>query len=426
MLVGLLLLGALLSPWTRVPAAQEPTPPTPTAVLLTEKARRAIITGALSQARQHLEEALAHEPHYAPALLFQACLALEAGDSPKAELLLGRLQAVTPEGLELQLLQRLVAHHTHAPTAGWRRNFLRAWTELGRPSFTESSLLPELDLGELDIIPEDAWKRAASVPARLTVVLSLPKLSEEQARWLISQLPMLENAALVQAAAVTLLTENLPHSLRAEARLVVRRRLAQVAEASPSAMLPRVLLLWAEAPDWETFNQRELEALEAIAALPRWRETSLTQTFLEARVALMEAGVAHPGVSALWLARMSNNTWGVILLAKRAEVTRSQLLPGSRQRLGRILWNIGSRLREDSTVLVSNVGLQLMERGARDIGDEEESKRAANAWEQASDELDAAESAALERWPLPSLWEEVAEARARDEWAHVREFAGLP
>lgn len=36
----------------------------------------------------------------------------------------------------------------------------------------------------------------------------------------------------------------------------------------------------------------------------------------------------------------------------------------------------------------------------------------------------AADMAALGQWPLSSLWEEVAEARARDEWEHLREFAG--
>jgi hypothetical protein len=44
---------------------------------------------------------------------------------------------------------------------------------------------------------------------------------------------------------------------------------------------------------------------------------------------------------------------------------------------------------------------------------------------EASAMFTAADQAALERWPLPSLWEEVAEASARGEWDHIREFAGL-
>lgn len=425
-LAGMAVMAALLSPWSRVPSAQEPIPPTPDSVLLTEKARQSVITGDLPQARQHLKDALEWDPHYAPAFLFQACLALEAGDGPEAERLLGRLQALTPEGLEPRLLQRLMAHHTHNPAAGWRRNFLRAWTELGRPDFSGSSLLPEIKLEELDVLPATAWERATSDAVRLAVVLSLSKRSEEQARWLVGQLPALEDAALVQAAALVLITEDLPPSLRAKAHLAVRRRLAQLVEASPGVILPRMLLLWAEAPDGGPFSQSELEALEAMAALPRWSEVSMAQTFLNAHGLVKEAGAAQPGVSALWLARLSNITYGVMLFSRRVDATRSHLLPGARQRLARIVWDLGSRMRQNSTVFVSNVGLQLMERGAEDMGDEEKGKQAAQALKEAFSTYDAADAAALDRWPLPSLWEEVAEARARDEWAHVREFAGPP
>ncbi len=425
-LAGMVVMAALLSPWSRVPSAQEPIPPTPDSVMLTQKARQSVITGDLPQARQHLRDALEREPHSAPALLFQACLALEAGDSPEVEKLLGRLQAVTPEGLEPRLLQRLVAHHTNTPKAGWRRNFLRAWTELGRPDFTRSSLLPEIELKELDVLPAEAWERATSDVVRLAVVLSLSRLSREQARWLVGQLPALEDAALVQAAALVLITEDLPPSLRAEARLALRRRLTQLVEASPGAILPRMLLLWAEAPDGGPFSQSELEALEAMATLPRWSETSLAQTFLNARGIVKEAGAALPGVCALRLARLSNITYEVMIFSRRAEATRSHLLPGSRQRLGRILWDIGSRMRQNTMVFVSNVGLQLMEQAAEDMGDEEKGEQAAQSLKEAFSMYDAADAAALDRWPLPSLWEEVAEARARDEWAHVREFAGPP
>jgi hypothetical protein len=69
------------------------------------------------------------------------------------------------------------------------------------------------------------------------------------------------------------------------------------------------------------------------------------------------------------------------------------------------------------------VGLQLMEQGAADLGNEEERERVARLLEAARALRNASDTAALERWPLPSLWEEVAEARARDEWAHRREFA---
>lgn len=60
------------------------------------------------------------------------------------------------------------------------------------------------------------------------------------------------------------------------------------------------------------------------------------------------------------------------------------------------------------------------------MGDEAERERADKVLEEALGMLRGSDDAALERWPLPSLWEEIAEARARDEWAHWREFARPP
>jgi hypothetical protein len=317
---------------------------------------------------------------------------------------------------------------TRSPPEGWRRAFLRAWIDLGRPSFTGSSLLLEEAPRSDDFIAGDAWRSASSIPLRLTLVLlSRSTLSEERTRWLMEQLPKLEDAALVQAVSVKLLARKLPPALSAEALAVVRQRLLRLVDASPGVAQPRLLLLWARAPEWEALSPEELEALETLAVLPTWKATSFTQTFLDARAKLRAAGVAYPGVAAAELARLSSDTWGLVLLGQRAERTRGQLLGDSRRRLGRILWNLGSNLRQDSTVFVRNVGLQFMEEGAADMGDETERERVKEALEEASAMLAIADGAALERWPLPSLWEEVAEARARDEWAHVREFAdGAP
>ena len=124
--------------------------------------------------------------------------------------------------------------------------------------------------------------------------------------------------------------------------------------------------------------------------------------------------------AALW----STTYLAPYVLVKRAESTRSQLLPGARHRLGRVLWGIGSRLSQQSTVLERMTGLQLMAAGARDMGDDTERERVDGVRGEASAMFSAAAQAALERWPLPSLWEEVAEARARGEWDHIRDFAG--
>jgi hypothetical protein len=423
LLAGLLVLAGLLSPWTWLRHAAE-SPPTPRPALLTETAARAITAGDLPRARQHLEEALGENPHDARALFLQACLALEAGEIPVAEPLLAQLRSAAPERLEPLLLQRLLAHHPPASKAGWRQAFLQAWSALGRPSFVDSPWLLENASSSEDFISADAWRHASSAPSRLALVLlTRPTLTPELARELVEQLPTLKGAAWVQAVSVKLLARPLPPEIRTEALDVVRHRLTGLVEASPGVIQPRLLLLWSKASEWETLSLQELETLEELSVLPTWSATSFTQTFLDARAQLQTAGVAYPGLAASELARLSTNTWALVLLGQRAERTRAQLHPEARHRLGRILWGIGSRLRQDPTVFVRHVGLQLMEEGAMDMGDEAERESAAKALEESMALLAAAEESAVERWPLPSLWEEVAEARARDEWAHWREFA---
>jgi hypothetical protein len=425
---GVLFLAVILSPWTWLPAAVQPAPPTPKQVRLTESAAQALAAGDLPRAQRQLEEALAQAPSHVPALALQACVALEAGDTQMADRTLARLESTSPGRVEARLLQRLLEYRTRAPELGWRRAFLRAWTELGRPSFLDSPLLlHESDLAKTrDPIPMEAWEQAASTPVRLAFLLAKPTLTEQNARWLLGQLPALEDAALVYAVSVALLSAQLPPALHEEARAGVRHRLMRLVETSPQVMQPRLLLLWAESSEWAALSERELEALEVIMALPTWKDTSFTRTFLEARMNLKEAGISNPGKGAFAVALWSNTHWATFLLIERAQSTRSQLLPAARHRLGRILWNMGARLSQQSTVLERMTGLQLMLAGATDMGDDGGSERVRGDMSEASLIFNAAAQAALEKWPLPSLWEEVAEARARGEWDHLREFAGLP
>ncbi len=419
---GILVFALLLTHQIAVPPASEPPPPTVEADELTASATSEFTRGNTAHARQLLAKALAKAPRHAPALLLKTCIALESGPPREAEAALALLREAEPQRPEPRLLQRLLEHRARAPEAGWRRPFLKAWTELGRPSFVDSPLLPAIDLEAPELLPTDAWEHATSPPMRLTLVLARHKLSEPSARWLVEHLPTVEDAALVQAASVRLLASTLPPTLRLEARATVRRRLERLVEAAPDLLQPRLLLLLAQASEWGAFSQQELASLEAIASRPTWQRVSFLETFLEARAHLHEARHPSPGVSAFTMARISANYWGILLLFERAEATRLQLLPGSRHRLGRVLWSLGSYWSQQSSLLESNVGLQLMSEGALDMGDEQAAERTDKALEEALDLQRASDQAAPERWPLPSLWEEVLEARARDEWAHVREF----
>lgn len=204
---------------------------------------------------------------------------------------------------------------------------------------------------------------------------------------------------------------------------MLSRKLSQLAQAHPQSMQLRLLHLLADSDPDTALGATELAELEVVAALPVWNETSFTQSFQVARRHLQEAGVPNTGGGALAVATQSVADRGSYLLKKRAEATRSQLLPGARHRLGRVLYNVGSRIAEESTVVERMVGSDLMREGAGDMEDDAERRRAAAQVEEVRTALAAQHQAALERWPLPSLHEKVLEASARDEWAHLRDFA---
>ena len=425
-----LLFARLLTHWPTLPPPSEPPSPTAEADTLTASAASQLTQGHIARARQLLDDALAKAPRHAPALLLKTCIALESGAQQEAEATLALLRDAEPERPEPRLLQRMLEHRARTPDEGWRRPFFRAWTELGRPNLEDSPLLPAIDLEAPELLPPaDAWERATSPAVRLTLVLAMYKLSEPSAQWLVEHLPTVEEPALVQAASVRLLASTLPPTLQSKARATVRRRLEQLVETAPDLLHPRLLLLLAQAPEGGAFSQQELESLEAITSRSTWQPTSLlfSETFLKARAHLKEVRHPSPGISAFTVARISANHWGLLLISQRAEKTRFQLLPGSRHRLGRVVWNLGAFLSQQSSVRERNYGLQFMAEGAADMGDEQEEQRLEQVLEEALAPKYALDEAAPERWPLPSLWEEVFEARARDERAYVQEStAGTP
>ena len=185
------------------------------------------------------------------------------------------------------------------------------------------------------------------------------------------------------------------------------------------------LLLRLAGTDEDTpFATRELEDLEPLLALPLWRESSFLDIFLEARQHLRAAGMADAGWLALDVATLSVTDAGSRLLRRRAKATRSHLLSGARERLGRVVHGVGTRLAEQSTLIERLRGLLMMSRGAEDMQADAEMARA----DALLDEVNAAEAgwrrAAFHWWPLRSLTEEMLEASARDELAYLRTFAG--
>lgn len=396
-------------------------PPSPEAVRHTQRAAVAVAARDFSAAKVELAATRSLSPEYAPALLLGACIALEEKNAREAEEAIARLQAVVPEHMETRFLEKLLAHRQRTPQAGWKQSFVDAWAELGRPDFKDSALLPEFEAPEMD---EQAWQRASTPSARLAVSLASSPLSEEQARCALQQVPLLEAPVLVLAVARKLDDEAVPTALRVEGASIIQQRLTSLATAQPRSMQLRLWLLLALTPPEAAFSEEDFQRLEDVASLPLWREDSFAQAFDELRATLRRAGVPNAGDRAFSVVSSAMTGRGLRVLSQRAAATRSQLLPGARQRLGRILWNIGSRVAEQSSLVERVTGLQLMARGSEDMRDDEKRQHADKRMDEVLDAIAAARSAAPERWPLPSLWEELLEEGAHDELGSLQAFVG--
>jgi hypothetical protein len=401
------------------------TMPTADLVSRTRLAAGAAAEGELQRACEEVTAVLAEAPEHLPALLVLACISLEAGELREARELLVRMRARAPEQPEPRILEQLLADRERASPSGWGPAFLEAWTELGRPDLQQSPLLPESTLPDLDEPAlESAWSRASSSRARLILASLFSNPSEARARWVLQQVPELDDSALFVAALDLLTDERLAVSLRQEAIPVLRQRLAELAGTSPRAMQLRLFHLMVGTGRNVPLGPQELEALEALSVLPTWKEDSFARPFLEARRGLKELAVPCPSGAAFGVAERTLGHRGVLLLLWRAAATRERLTEDEQRRVGRMLWRIGSSLTEQSSLLENTVGASLMASGAtrmRHGGDQ----RAAFARE---DELHAAVMsslrAALDRWPLRSLMEQLLESRARSEVTWLRAFVG--
>ncbi|MGZ3461407.1 MAG: hypothetical protein ACXU86_23190, partial [Archangium sp.] len=234
----------------------------------------------------------------------------------------------------------------------------------------------------------------------------------------------MEEPALLAAASDVLSQKSLPAALRQEAVSVLRQRLAQLVEASAPSMQSRLLLLLAGTEAQSPLDMRELAALDELSVLTVWKDTSSTQTFHEARNHLREAGVPDPGARAFQVAERATGASSALLLLRRAEATRDRLSEDERRWMGRMLWRIGGRLAGTPSDLEHSVGLLLMDSGADDLKDPCGQAEALARQDELSASAVALDQAALDRWPLPSLREEVEEARAHNELAWLLSWSG--
>jgi hypothetical protein len=397
------------------------------ATLLVRRAVQAATAGRLESARGAITEALTRAPEHPPALLVLVCIALEEGNSREAASALHRLRAVAPMRMEHVFLERLLAYRKREPSVAWSPAFRAAWVDAGRPDFEAQHLLADIPLEAHDSqVLQELWRGTSSVPARWILALASHPLDLEQAKWLLQQLPEQDDVALFVAAFDVLSHEALPEEFRSQATSELRSQLFRLARIHPRSMQLQLLSYLHGTSEEAPLNSSDLATLIALSELPTWRETSLADTFLSARQILRESGVANAGQQAFTVASLSITDRGSYLLRKRANVTRGGLARGARHSLGRILSHVGARMAENSTLLERTLGLLMMQQGAEDAEDPGVMEKVAALLDELYSAQAAWRRAAIDRWPLHSLLEEVLEAQARDEYALLRTFMAQP
>jgi hypothetical protein len=393
----------------------------------TQRAAQAAVAGHLERARDAATHALVLAPEHASALLVLACIALEEGDAREATSTLNRLKAAAPMRKEPLLLERLLAYRQQMPKATWAQAFSAAWTEAGRPDFEAHHLLAEMELEARDMqAVHELWRSTSAMDTRMMLALASRPMTSEQAHWLLQQVPALDDVALYLAVFNVLSQEALPETFLAQAMPVLRHRLSQLTETHPGSMQLRLLSQLAGTHEEAPFDNHDLTALSTISALPLWRENTLVETFLAARQAFLEAGLTNAGSWASPVAALTVADRGSLLLRKRAKATRRGLALSSRHSLGRVLSQVGARMAEESTLLERTLGLLMMQQGGEDQQDAMALAKAGALLEEVHADQRAWRQAAVDRWPLHSLIEEVQEATARDELAYLHGFTGSP
>jgi hypothetical protein len=359
----------------------------------------------------------------APALFLRACHALEANRLDEAQEVISRLRVSASDRPEPRLLETLLVQRRELLAPGWGRAFLAAWAELGRPDLRNSPLLPPALHPKVEVPPlvAQAWPRV-SAEARLTLAMATPTLSEDQARWLLQHLLTLDTARLV-ALLDPRRPSLFPDVLRSEAQASLLQRLRRLSKDS-RAMLPRLTVLLTGTRGEAPFNEQELKTLESISTLRIWRETSFPQTFLQARRHLQESGFPDAATRAFGVAEQTVGSGTALVLLRRAEASWSHLALDEQRWLGRMLWKVGQRMADASSLLEHSVGTELMVLGAEHMGQMCDLDEARRRDDQVWQGVRAALEANIERWPLPALLDDMESSRARDEQAWLRAFTG--
>ena len=110
-------------------------------------------------------------------------------------------------------------------------------------------------------------------------------------------------------------------------------------------------------------------------------------------------------------------------LLRRARASKAHLNEDEQRWMGRLLWEVGARLREQRSRLELETGLLLQMYGSELTGHEPTRMDSIELWVELGEWEQALKRAGYYRWPLTALQEESCHPRARDEHAWMRAFA---
>ncbi|MGE6762789.1 hypothetical protein ACQKGO_32560 [Corallococcus interemptor] len=413
--LSLLALGALLTGATPAPSEGE-SPRKTVADRIRDSASRAR-KGALSEARREIASVLKVAPKAPGALMVQACLQLEQGALDVAAQTVARLRAVAPEQAEGRVLEALVRLRQANPSSEWRESFISAWINAGRPDLRVERLLPEEapEWGPEAI--QAVWNGTQAPDTRLLAALMIGP-SQEQQRWIARHLAEVADPDLLRATFETFHFDTLDETARRQIQASLRERLAPLAAESRDSQLPLLMLLEQTSQD-APLTPKELQALERIAALPRYRTTSFARLYADAERRMKVAGVEAPVDGAFMAAVGQLALLGPTILFKRVEAT-TELPEKDRVRLGRALWTLGARIAEGNTMAERLIGLRQMEQAAGLLPDFD-AKRAQVSADLARGRamVTASNQVQMGGWPLPSLQRDWLKASLDNEWKHL-------
>ncbi|HYO71185.1 MAG TPA: hypothetical protein VEU33_34405 [Archangium sp.] len=353
----------------------------------------------------------------APVRLIRACLYLEHGslDAMRRDLRWPEVKH-TPEAA---LLLALAERRSRSPD--WRHAFFESWVGLGRPDFSKSPLLPAPveDAHIVPLVPDEKMPLAG--PQGLPLLTVIPE-QDGFLEWGPGEVRTSDSVPLLMALRERLVLLGAQTPARQQLLPVAQARLSQLTGATPSTLQLALHAFLAERPPESLFQLRDLEALEPLVSL-EWKQPSSELFFQHMRESLKDV-LLLPGHHAFLLA-----TWAQAVslgeeLHRRARASAAHLNENERRWMGQLLWEVGTRLREQQSRLELETGLRLQIYGSELTGHSPTRMESIDLWVELGRWEEALKRSGFKRWPLASLHEEACEPRARDEHAFLKAFAG--